>query len=290
MTSCPKCESQEIMKFGFNYYKEKKIQKYKCSSCNKIFSYHNRIPKTSVPSEVISLCFDLYLKGLSYRVIKQQLLEQFNLKVSHNTIYYWMQTYTKIIKKYTDSLEPELSAVWQMDETFITFKGKGKPNKIELSDGSWCWVCIDTVTRFVLAMHLACDKGFLSGNIFFKKIKEYTSYKPQVIVSDGNPTYRQCTKIHYPKASHSIIKAISIKPNTSFIERFNGTIKNRTKTMRCFDSFGSCQTTMDAFQIYYNFLRPHMALDGKTPAQVAGISANFPNRWVSLIKKSLLFS
>jgi len=89
---------------------------------------------------------------------------------------------------------------------------------------------------------------------------------------------------------HYNIKKISIKPNTSFVERFNGTIKNRTKTMRCFEGFYPCQTTLTAFQIYYNFLRPHMSLDGKTPAQAAGIDIEFPDRWVSLIRTALISS
>ena len=57
---------------------------------------------------------------------------------------------------------------------------------------------------------------------------------------------------------------------------------------RSFGEFYPCQTTLTAFQIYYNFLRPHMSLEGKTPAQAAGIDIEFPQRWISLIRTSLL--
>jgi len=44
---------------------------------------------------------------------------------------------------------------------------------------------------------------------------------------------------------------------------------------------------MDDFRIYYNFIRPHMALNGKTPAQKVGIElTSEENKWLSLIKKS----
>jgi len=44
---------------------------------------------------------------------------------------------------------------------------------------------------------------------------------------------------------------------------------------------------MDGLQIYYNFLRPHMALDGKTPAQKAKlVSETEKVNWESLIKKA----
>jgi hypothetical protein len=47
------------------------------------------------------------------------------------------------------------------------------------------------------------------------------------------------------------------------------------------------QTMMDGLQIYYNFLRPHMALDGKTPAQKAKLVSDMEKvNWASLIKKA----
>jgi len=40
--------------------------------------------------------------------------------------------------------------------------------------------------------------------------------------------------------------------------------------------------------IYYNFIRPHQTLDGKTPAQVAQIDvANGRNKWEELLKKAM---
>jgi hypothetical protein len=40
-------------------------------------------------------------------------------------------------------------------------------------------------------------------------------------------------------------------------------------------------------RIYYDYLRPHTALDGKTPAEAAGINLDLVgNRWESLIRKA----
>ena len=38
--------------------------------------------------------------------------------------------------------------------------------------------------------------------------------------------------------------------------------------------------------IYYNFIRPHQALDGRTPAEAAGIGVIGDNRWMELLKRS----
>jgi hypothetical protein len=57
--------------------------------------------------------------------------------------------------------------------------------------------------------------------------------------------------------------------------------------MRDLDAEESAQTMMDGLRIYYNFMRPHMALDGKTPAQKARIAdGSTPENWLSLIKKA----
>lgn len=45
-------------------------------------------------------------------------------------------------------------------------------------------------------------------------------------------------------------------------------------------------TIIEGQRIYYNHIRPHMALEGKTPAEVAGIDLQLEgNKWETIIKK-----
>ena len=39
-------------------------------------------------------------------------------------------------------------------------------------------------------------------------------------------------------------------------------------------------------QIFHNFVRPHMGLDGKTPAEVAGIKVQGENKWLTIIQNT----
>jgi putative transposase len=49
----------------------------------------------------------------------------------------------------------------------------------------------------------------------------------------------------------------------------------------------TARTIIDGFRIYYNFIRPHMALNGKTPAQKARVVSELESKnWLSLIKKA----
>ncbi len=290
MMNCSVCDSLDIVKHGFNIVKDEKVQKYKCHACKKIFSHSNKLLNGHLPSEIVNLGIDLYLKGLSYRVIRQQIKEQFGITISHVSIYKWIQDNLTSIKTYIDTLKPKLSTVWQMDETFIQFKGRMITTKLSRGNGYWCWICIDTGTRFILDMCLTLDRMLPSGIEFFERIKSFTNQEPEVVATDGLLAYNNCLNTYYPNTTHLKLKLISLKPNTSFIERYNGTVKNRTKTMRCFDSFNPCQNTLTAFQIYYNFLRPHEALNGQTPAQEAGIQTEFPKRWISLINQARMHS
>lgn len=56
--------------------------------------------------------------------------------------------------------------------------------------------------------------------------------------------------------------------------------------MRGLDSEPTAQTIIDGFRIYYNFIRPHMALNGKTPAEKFGIKIKGENRWLTLIQNA----
>lgn len=43
----------------------------------------------------------------------------------------------------------------------------------------------------------------------------------------------------------------------------------------------------DGFKAYYNFIRPHQALNGKTPAEVAGLDLKLgKNRWKDVIRNA----
>ena len=56
--------------------------------------------------------------------------------------------------------------------------------------------------------------------------------------------------------------------------------------MRCF--FGTFSPLINGYQIYHNFVRPHMALDNKTPAEMCGIEVKGKNKWRTLIENASL--
>jgi hypothetical protein len=69
------------------------------------------------------------------------------------------------------------------------------------------------------------------------------------------------------------------------MERMNGTIKSRTKSMAGMYDEGTTMRFADGFSIYYNYMRPHIALHHMTPAMMLGIT-NEQLTWLDMIAKS----
>ena len=71
-------------------------------------------------------------------------------------------------------------------------------------------------------------------------------------------------------------------------DKFTHSVRHRIKTFRGFHgSVNSANIIMKGFEVHYNFIRPHLALKGKTPSELAtDIKLNNPNKWLSLIDLS----
>jgi hypothetical protein len=68
------------------------------------------------------------------------------------------------------------------------------------------------------------------------------------------------------------------------MERMNGEIRDREKTMRGLKINET--PILQGYQLYHNYVRPHMALDGKTPSEVCGITVEGKNKWLTLIQNA----
>ena len=60
--------------------------------------------------------------------------------------------------------------------------------------------------------------------------------------------------------------------SNNLIECFNKQFKAWYKTKQGFSSFESANNLISLFVFFFNFVRPHSALNGLTPAQVAGLN------------------
>jgi hypothetical protein len=68
------------------------------------------------------------------------------------------------------------------------------------------------------------------------------------------------------------------------MERMNGEIRDRERVMRGLETMDT--PILKGIQLYHNYIKPHMALDGRTPAQAAGIEIKGKDKWLTLIQNA----
>lgn len=162
--------------------------------------------------------------------------------------------------------------------------------------------CIDHVTKYITA-HLFVEKRTLPKCVEFLKQIKVTSYE-QVIesykkrrkiifVSDGFENYKNAfNKLFFRVATLHFgvpirAKRAGLEHNNNPIERYNGDIKNRIKIMRGgFRSFEKAEAFLNFKHIIHNFIKPHLSLNGKTPAEAAEIDWKLGrNKLLNIIKR-----
>ncbi len=68
------------------------------------------------------------------------------------------------------------------------------------------------------------------------------------------------------------------------MERMNGELRDRERVMRTLEKTDT--PILTGMQIFHNYIRPHEALKGRTPAEAAGIQIIGENKWLTLIQNA----
>jgi transposase-like protein len=130
---------------------------------------------------------------------------------------------------------------------------------------------MDRETRFLLASKLTDERDKYSGiKAFQEAIANAKGQLPDEIRTDSLNSYNQVVKTTMPNVKHVAKCGIRKQhANNNRIERLNGTLRERVKVQR---GWKTVMTPLaEGQRIQYNFVKPHMALEGKTPANAAGI-------------------
>jgi len=276
---CRYCNSANIVKKGYRRNENKKVQRYRCKDCGRKFILNKGFERMRINQKIITLSLDLYFKGVSLRKIVDHIRQFYGVKVSHIAVYKWIHKYVKLIKQNVDTLAPTTSEVWHTDEMALNVKGGWK----------WLWNVIDHNTRFLLASRVSSKRGVKDARKLFVGAKQTAKKKPSFVVTDGFLPYRDAVRKEFftikRETEHIGLASIHGFVNNNIVERLHGTIRERNKVMRGLGNNGSSEEIVDGFKIYYNFVRPHMGLNGRTPAEVADLPLKLgENKWLSLIR------
>jgi transposase-like protein len=282
---CRFCNSVDLLRWGYRETRQGKRPRFKCRTCGKRFVADEGFLKSRYDPKIVTLALDLYFKGASLRKVIQHICQFYGVKVSHVTILKWVRKFSELIDAYAQTLRPELSGVWNCDEM------KTKMAHEEPINGDrhyWLWNALDNGSRYLIASHLTRGRGHKDAREFFKIAKKQAKRDPSVIFSDGLDSYRgEYRPISNASVAHIANVGIRSHTGNHRVERLHNSMREREKVMRHLKKAHSADKVFKGFRAYYNYVRPHMALGGHTPAQAAAVPIELgTNRWLDLIRQA----
>jgi len=283
INTCLICKSNRIIRDGLRHNKHGDIQKFYCKNCGKYFTTNLGFERMKSSPQAITSAMQLYFTGESLRNV-QKFLRLQGVKVSHVAIYKWIRKYTSLMEKYLGQITPKVSDTWRADEMWLKIKGNPK----------YLYALMDDETRFWIAKEVAGDKFSKEAMDYASKLfsegKRVAGKIPLTLITDGLHAYhlawkRELYTFRRPQAKHIEHATWRGQANDNRkMERLNGEIRDREKVMRGLKKPDT--PIISGYQIYHNYVRPHEALNGRTPAEACGIRIEGKNKWLTVIQNA----
>jgi len=277
--ACRFCGSNQIVHAGMRHNKSGDLQKYLCRSCGHYFTINLGFERMRATPQIITSAMQLYFTGESLRNV-QKFLKLQGVKISHVAILKWIRKYMALMNEYLEKIKPNVSDTWRADELYVKIKG----------DMKYLFALMDDETRFWIAQEIADSKYTHDARTLFQAGVKVAGKKPMTLITDGLAVYHLAymkefwTKKKETRTEH--VRHITIRGdhNNNKMERMNGEIRDREKTMRGLKKKES--PILQGYQIFHNYIRPHEGLDGKTPSEACGIKIEGQNKWITLIQNA----
>ncbi len=195
--------------------------------------------------------------------IKYYLKRDYDIKVSRATIYRILNEKYKLSSKYKTRKYGEAP------------KGK-KPREVIQTDTVdfgevYAYTYIDTYTREVvidLELDLESESGYASLTVAGEKFKQI-----ELIQSDGGPEFKGEFRKNVLDYAKKYRESRPYKKNEqSFIESFNRTLRKECLGWRKYSmkELPEMKRKVSEFMQFYNYERPHLGLNMRTPSEIAG--------------------
>lgn len=251
---CRHCKADKTVRCGFRTTSERgKIQRYLCNACGRTFSEDQGFLCRHKSEETILLVLTLYLKGLTLR----ELAESFS--ISKNTVLAWVLFYAHLLLRFCAGFVQKYARHLHMDELFLKMK----------NTFFYVWASLDRQTRWAV-MHFCSRRTKQEAQNLMEK-----SPQPLIeLITDGSFAYikpaREQYGIGWAREHYHQCASFEDKKHNNPIERLNNTFRQYTHQRRGFKSLRTGILQVGFLNLYYNFIRRHMAI-GKTPAEAGNV-------------------
>jgi len=219
-------------------------------------------------SEIIVKCIMLWAMGLSLRQICDYMESLEGMFVSHASVHRWLRKYIKLLKPHLDSIPVNCQDMHlHADEKMLHVKGRT----------AYEWIVKCKENKFILADRITATRRGVEAKAAFAEAKSKIIGMPMSITTDDYAGYPGAFNDsfysnRYPRVEHHHSAGVRGLISNNLIERHNSMLQGRLYTVRGFKELGSTGNLMNMVNVvYFNHLRPNLALGGKTPAEAAGM-------------------
>jgi len=200
------------------------------------------------------------------------------LSISRQTIPNLIRRYVELVLDFEQNTRHGfLCTEWQIDDSFQIFpkKGQNAGSDVKYGRKSVNFRYITNVlaceSRYWLAAYVSSERDVKASEKALRLALKRSKYAPQTIKCDGFKPHRNAIRNVF---RHIHIESKSKKEDFGWInkiERLHVTMRKMGIKKRRFRSEENLRNHLELGRLYYNFLRPHQALNGDTPARKAGI-------------------
>jgi transposase-like protein len=271
--NCQYCGSSNLKKDGVRRNKSGDIQKFYCRDCHHYFTVNIGFERMKHNPQAITSAMQLYFSGESLRNT-QKSLRLLGVQVSHKTVFMWIKKYVKLMNDYVERFRPNVSDTWRADELYVKIRG----------DMKYVFALMDDETRFWIAQEVAENKDKHDARKLFLEAQRLMHKQPKNLITDGLQVYSVASENAYPNTNHIRHVRFQGDMNNNKMERLNGEIRDREKTMRGLKIKDT--PILSGYQLFHNYIREHEGLNGKTPAEAGGIKIEGKNKWITLIQNA----
>lgn len=249
------------------------------------------LTRTHNGPNILGLILAFYVSfALSARKTALVLRSVFGISISHQTVLNYAAAAAFYCHRFNLKHKGSIDLISAGDEAYIKIMGKHR----------YVFFFISSENLKITAYHVADSREPLPAIIAMNEaIRTAEPGQTIILVTDGNPSYP--AGIHYlneqrgKDASLTHKKVIGLQNLDSeseayrafkqLIERLNRTFKHHVRPSHGFNSLNGAISLVTLFVTHYNFLRPHMSLNWKTPIHMPELEGvnTIQGRWQKIL-------
>ena len=247
----------------------------------------------------VGLCLTFSVSfGLSARMTAQALKRVFDISISHQTVINYINASACYLSDFVDANCPVPCGPCAADETYIKVEGHTR----------YTWFIMAQNRRAICGYNLSDTRGTEPALALINSCfgpPESPKCGSGELVTDGLPSYDSAVVAYNTAAinadgdeiltKRTVIGLRNLDPESEayrqfkqLVERLNRTYKFHTRPRAGFKNFDGAVALTTLFIAFYNFMRPHGSLQGKTPVELSCLDGKtlYPAMWTELIRQA----